>query len=72
MTNNQYKIKQIHNTNVCSYLQSEEERHSVGSHHNMIVVDKKEKTMINKEYKFKKYIILMCVHTYSLKKRDTV
>ena len=72
MINNEYKIKRIHNTNVCSYLQSEEERHSVGSHHNMIVVDKKEKAMINNEYKLKKYIILMFVHTYSLKKRDTV
>ena len=43
MINNVYKIKQIHNTNVCSYIESEKERHIVGSHHNMIVVDKKEK-----------------------------
>ena len=43
MINNEYKIKQIHNTNVCSCLRSEEERHSVVSHHNMIVIDKKEK-----------------------------
>ena len=43
MINNEYKIKQIYNTNVCSYLLPEEERHSVGSHYNMIVVDKKEK-----------------------------
>ena len=53
MINNEYKIKQKNNTNVCSYLQSEEERHSVGSHHIMIVIDKKEKTMINKEQKIK-------------------
>ena len=53
MINNEYKIKQIHNTNVCSYLQSQEERHSVGSHHNIIVVNKKKKTMINNEYKIK-------------------
>ena len=36
-----------------SNLHTKEERHSVGSHHYMIVVDKKENTMINNEYKIK-------------------
>ena len=59
MINNEYKIKQIHNTIVCSYLQSEE-RDNVGSHHNMIVVDKKEKTMIKNEYKIQIHNTNVC------------
>ena len=38
---------------MCVHTYSLKKRHSVGSHHNMIVVDKKEKTMINNEYKIK-------------------
>ena len=30
---------------MCLYLLPEEERHSVGNHHNIIVVDKKEKNI---------------------------
>ena len=34
-----------------SNLHPKEERHSIGCHHYEILVDKKEKTMINNEYK---------------------
>ena len=34
--------------------------------HNMIIVDKIDKKLINNEYTIKQYIILMRVHTYIL------
>ena len=35
--------------------------YSLGCYQNMIIVDKKEKRMINNEYTIKQYIIIMCV-----------
>ena len=42
-----------------SNLHPKEERHSIGCHHYEILVDNKEKTMTNNEYKIKQNIILM-------------
>ena len=47
-------------------------RNSIGCQHNMIIVVKKRKAMINNEYTIKQYIILICINTYMLNKRDAV
>ena len=59
--------KQKCNIIVCSYLLAKQIGYNVGCHNNVIAAHKKM-TIINNDYTFKQYIILMCVHTYRLNK----
>ena len=57
----------MHNTYVCGHTYFLNiVRYSVECHNNVIIVDKKDKTVINNQHTIKQNKILMCVHTYFL------
>ena len=44
--------------------------YSVGCHHNMIIIDKKEKKVIKNKHTITQYLILISIYAYSLRKWD--